>query len=152
MLRPKKYIIFLLTRLQEAGNEGVRNRVEKISICSLRAVLETCGQPILKDGMIKVLYPKKYGNIIEQYMALTKKHGQNHAEEWQPIEHYYGLLAQYNQTGFRAEQVENKYWRITVLPGENGKIVEMYYKPEKRDLLSPPGSTCPKKIVRSGSI
>ena len=142
----EKIFDFFTKALKEAENEEVRNRVEKASICSLRAVLETCGIQTIQNGTLRILYPEKYGNIVEQYMMLTKKHLQNHAEEWQPIEHYYGLLEQYAKTGFRAERLENKTWRVTVLPGENGKIIELFYKPEHRELLSPHDYCCLRKL------
>ncbi|MHC1768113.1 MAG: DUF4838 domain-containing protein [Verrucomicrobiia bacterium] len=129
---------FFQEALQEADNSTVRDRVEKASICAYRAVLEACGQLQFQDGALKVVYPPKYGPVVANYLALTKKHGQTRAEEWEPIDHYYAILEKATGKGYRAGQLENDTWRVTVLAEDNGKAVELYHKPTQTHLLMPP--------------
>lgn len=138
--------------LKEADNDEIRNRVEKASICSIRSVLETCGEFTVQNGTLRVTYPEKFGNIVDKYFELTKKHGQTRAEEWPPIDEYYKQLTQYTKTGIRAERIENKFWKITLFPDQNGKIIEMVYKPAKRDLLANTNYRCLRKLFEYGKI
>lgn len=140
--------------LGQAENEAVRARVEKASICAVRAVLEVggslelqgdpqparpeAGGPAIRLGTLRVKYPKQYGDIVGDYLALTKKHGQTRAEEWEPIAHYYQILRKATGEGFPAAQLENGTWRITVVGSDNGKMVELWHQPTQRHLLQPP--------------
>lgn len=125
--------------LAQADDETVRNRVEKASICADRAILETAGQYDVKNGVLRMTYPEKYGDVIQRYKDLTKKHGQTRAEEWEEIGNYYKILDQAAGEGYPAELLENDAWRLVLLPGQNGKIVELQYKSGQRDLLMPSG-------------
>lgn len=121
--------------LKRAENETVRDRLEKASICAKRAVLETAGRWELRDGVLRTVFPDKYGDVVNDYIALTKKHGETRAEEWQPIAQYYQILQQATQVGYHAAQLENKIWRLTVVGDDNGKLIELWHKPDRRDLL-----------------
>ena len=123
--------------LAEAENETVRNRVEKASISARRALIEVGGKMEVRDGRLRVVYPAKYGSLVSDYVALTKKHGQTRAEEWQPIEHFYGVLKKATEEGYRAEALENSVWRLVVVGEDNGKVVELRYLPSARDFLMP---------------
>ena len=125
--------------LSQAENEAVRNRVEKASIASLRAVLETAGVYDVQNGILRVRYPEKYGDVVGRYKELTKKHNETRAEEWEPIDHYYQILDRATIQGFPARKLENASWSLTVLPEENGKIIELRHKAGRRDLLMPAG-------------
>ena len=129
---------FFQKALKQAENETVRNRVEKASICAERALLETAGSYDVRDGLLRVVYPEKYGDLVQRYTELTKKHGQTRAEEWEPISQYYNLLKKATQDGYRVELLENDVWRAIVVPGLNGKIVEMLHKPTGRHVFMPP--------------
>lgn len=124
--------------LAKAEDETVRNRVEKASICAYRTVLEVSGQWAVRDGTLRVVYPRKYGEVVNDYLALTKKHGQTRAEEWQPIDHYYKILQKATHEGYPAAELENPIWRLLVVGEDNGKILELRHKPSGRDLLMPP--------------
>ena len=124
--------------LNEAENPTVRDRVEKASICAQRAILETAGELQVRDGRLRVVYPAKYGDIVANYLTLTKKHGQSRAEEWEPIDHYYKILDKATQQGYRAAQLENEFWRLIVVGEDNGKMVELWHKPTRTHLLMPP--------------
>lgn len=123
--------------LKQTENEVVRNRVEKASICAYRAVLEAGVQWELRYGILRAIYADRYGDLVNDYIALTKKHGETRAEEWQPIAHYYGILRKATQEGYQAARLENQYWRMTIVGEDNGKMVELRYKPSRRDLLMP---------------
>ncbi len=129
---------FFQKALAEADDDTVRNRVEKASICADRALLETAGTLDVQNGVARLVYPEKYGNLVQRYNDLTKKHGQTRAEEWQPIDHYYQILNKVTQEGYPAQLLDNATWRLIVLPEQNGKIVEMLHKPSGRHLLMPP--------------
>ena len=90
---------FFKRALDKADDATVRDRIEKASICALRAVLEVGGQLQVQEGSLKVIYPPKYGSIVADYLALTRKHGQTRAEEWEPIDHYYKLLDKATRVG-----------------------------------------------------
>ena len=123
--------------LKRAENETVRDRVEKASICAYRAVLETAGHWELRGGILRAVFPEKYGDVVNDYIALTKKHGETRAEEWQPIAHYYGILRKATQEGYHGARLENKIWRVTVVGDDNGKLIELRHQPDKRELLMP---------------
>ncbi|MGC9328741.1 MAG: DUF4838 domain-containing protein, partial [Candidatus Hinthialibacter sp.] len=124
--------------LKRAENEAVRERVEKASICAYRTVLETSGRFEIKDKQLRVVFPEKYGDVVARYKELTQAYNQTRAEEWQPIDHYYQILKRCTEEGVPVEQLENDFWKLTVAPEENGKVVELIYKPERRSLLTPP--------------
>ena len=121
--------------MKRAENDTVRERVEKASICAQRAVLETTGHWELRYGLLRTVFPAKYGDVVNDYIALTKKHGETRAEEWQPIAHYYQILQKATQEGYHAARLENKIWRLTVVGEDNGKLIELRHKPDRRDLL-----------------
>jgi hypothetical protein len=131
--------------LAEAEDETVRNRVEKASICAYRTVLETCGDYRVENGLRKVYYPRRYPDVVQGYVTLTQKHGQRTSQEGYPIEHYYKMLKRHAEHGVPVESLENKTWRLMVVPEENAKMVELFHKPTRRHLLSSPEYRCMRK-------
>jgi hypothetical protein len=131
--------------LAEAEDETTRNRVEKASICAYRAVLETCGDYRVENGLRKVHYPRRYADVVQRYMSLTQKHGQKTSQEGYPIEHYYNMLQRHTADGVPVESLESESWRLMVVPEENAKMVELFYKPTGRNLLSSPEYRCMRK-------
>lgn len=125
--------------LAQSENAVIRNRVEKASISAYRAVLEVCGQLNLQNGLMRIVYPQKYGDVIGDYLDLTKKHGQTRAEELRPIEHYYQVLDKATREGYPARMLENSFWRMVVGGDAQGKMIELRHKPSDRDLLIPNG-------------
>ncbi|MBZ0256926.1 DUF4838 domain-containing protein, partial [bacterium] len=124
--------LYFQKALNEAENDEIFQRVEKASICSWRAVLETCGEMKINDGRLTVQYPEPYKDAVARYKKLTQKYGQERAEEWQPIDQYYSLLDHATTGGYQAAKLENDYWSAPILTEKNGKIVDLYYKPEAR--------------------
>ena len=120
--------------LTQAENEEVFKRIEKASICAWRAVLETCGEMQINDGKLTVRYPAPFEDAVEKYKELTKKYGQERAEEWEPIDNYYSLLDRATKEGFKAAKLENDQWSLPVIAEKNGMIVDLFYKPKKRYL------------------
>ncbi len=143
---------FFQNAMKQAGNDTVRDRVEKASICSLRAVLETGGQFEVENGILRVSYPKKYGDLVSRYKALTQKHSQTRAEEWEPISHYFNILDHATVKGYRAERLENETWMTTVMPGANGIAIELLHKPSGKHLLMHPDYRCLRRFYEYGTL
>ena len=56
------------------------------------------------------------------------------ANEGTPAPTYFEQLK--HQTALPSVRIENDVWRLTLLPQENGKLVEMLHKPTGRNLLA----------------
>jgi len=139
-LRPEisqKALDYFNQALQRADNDTVRNRVEKASICAHKAIIETCAQVEYKNRAYRVCMPKQHKGIVDKYVALCKKHNMTRASEGMPIGEYIDRITQLVGKEYPAARLENSYWRLTVVPGENGRLVEMIYKPAGVNLLVP---------------
>ena len=121
-----------------APDDATRQRVEKASICAYKALLCTSSATRYEDGMCYMDIPKEYGTLVDDYIALGRKHGLTRTQERTAAEEFYKQI-QGMAKGFPAVRMENAIWRITVLPGENGKLASMVHKPSGRDVVYPRG-------------
>ncbi len=137
-LRPEislKAMEYFQKALNLANSEAVKQRVEKASICAYRAIIETCSELAMQDGNAVLQFPKPHEGIIKQYKALCHKYNMDRAAERLLAEGYFQRLDNLTQKGQPAQRIENPYWRLTCLPDRNGRLVEIYFKPQKHDFL-----------------
>lgn len=122
--------------LARAQSDEVRARVEKASICAYKAmILAGGGAWTYQDGACRRQWPgARMENLVERYMALAQKYGMERSDEGTLAETYFEKLRRENAPA--AVRLENAVWRITVLPDENGKIVELFHKPTSRNMVS----------------
>lgn len=117
-----------------ATSEVVRARVEKASLCAYRAALSASSMRLTyREG---VCYPdlSEFGTaLLDQYAAMCQRFGVTMDDEMISTERYLGLMRQLH-AGLKAVRLENEFWRLVVLPGSNGKVVEMTYKPTGRNV------------------
>lgn len=130
----KSYALFEKA-LELADDDAVRARVEKASICAHRAVLEVCGGLRLADGVCGLKLPPGTEKAFDRYVELTKRHGMTMAAERMPVGDYIKQIKRAVK-GHQAYSLENDVWRLTVLPGNNAKVVEMIHKPTGRNLFT----------------
>lgn len=121
-----------------APDDTIRERVEKASLFAYKALIATSGATRYENGMCYLDIPAMFGSLIDDYIALGRKHGLTMTRETQTAEDFFGEIKGMTQ-GFPAVQIENAIWRITVLPGEDGKLSAMVHKPSGRDLVYPRG-------------
>ena len=126
---------FFERALGKAEDVSVRKRVEKISITAYRSLLESGAEWDISEGSLKRNYPEQYGDIIEKYIALCKKHAMTMPNERTPFEQFEKTLKEEYAKGIPVAQIENEFWRIAVMYENNGKVVEMVYKPTGRNIL-----------------
>jgi len=124
--------------MDRAPDDVVRNRVEKASLCAYKALLATSGSTRYSDGKCYLDIPEEYATLIDDYIALARKHGLTRTSEHLAAEDFFTEIKGMS-AGFPAVQIENDIWRITVLPEENGKLTEMLHKPTNRDVIFPRG-------------
>jgi len=118
-----------------ARTDAVRARVEKASICAYKAMLVAgAGRWRYADGVCRRELPENYEDAPARYVELAQKHNLTMASERMPAQEYFDQVRRGQQ--FQAVRIENDVWRLTVLPGENGKLVEMLHKPTGRTLLA----------------
>jgi hypothetical protein len=121
--------------MAQADDDTVRARVEKASICAYKAMILAGGGSWKYDGgACRRQWPEKYRDICDRYIALCQKRNLTMANEGTPAPTYFEQLK--HQSALPAVQLENAVWRLTILPEENGKIVEMTHKPSGRNLLA----------------
>jgi len=117
-----------------ARSDTVRARVEKASLCAYRAALSASSMKLTyREG---VCYPdlSEFGtDLLDQYAAMCQRFGVTMDDEMISTERYLGLMRQLH-AGLKAVRLENEFWRLVVLPGSNGKVVEMTYKPTGRNV------------------
>ena len=118
-----------------ADTEDVKQRVEKASICAYRAMLETAVNMRLESDALRVSFPAGYEDSIEKYITLCERHNMTRHREHNAFPEYREKLRELAVAKFPVYKLENQYWRLLVLPEENGKIVEMTHKPSGRNLL-----------------
>jgi hypothetical protein len=123
--------------LGEAENEEVRSRVEKASICAYRAMLDAGGRLEYNpaDSQYHIELPPGCENLVERYIELGQRHKMSHTAEHTPASEFYDRIRD-KVKGIPAERLENDVWRITLVPREMGKIVELLHKPSGRNLLA----------------
>ena len=120
--------------LAAAGSDAVRARVEKASIPAYRTLILVNGFPWkVENGVCKRDLPQEYSGLVPQYIALCEKYGMSMVSEQLPAKDYFDRLSK--MEAMPALRIENDTWRLTVLPEQNGKLVEMFHKPSGRCLL-----------------
>ncbi|MCI0515976.1 DUF4838 domain-containing protein [candidate division KSB1 bacterium] len=130
-----KMMTYFEQALVLAENAVIRDRVEKISLTAWRALLETSADLVVEDGLLRRKYPPAITGIVSQYIRLARKHHLTMPDERTPFDQFETVLLEKYQKGLPVAQIENEYWRITSLPNENGRVVEMLYKPTQRNLM-----------------
>lgn len=119
-----------------APDEVIRARVEKASIPAWRTLLATA--PMHYDNGRYRLDESSIGpDALDRYISLARKFGMNRIAEGRDLEMYFDELRDLRQ-GLPAVVLENKFWRLVVLPEQNGHVAEMIYKPTGRNLAEPP--------------
>ncbi len=131
----RKSLAYFDKALSLADDDVVRARVEKASICAHRAMIEVGGQTKYADGAYKVVFPSEHQDVIERYIALCKRHGMTMVSERTPVATYIAKIKD-QAKGTPARRLENDVWRLTVLPEDNAKIIELTHKPTGRDLFA----------------
>ncbi len=120
-----------------AKSDVVRDRVEKASLCAYRAALSGSSINLVYTG--DVCRPDLSGldpNLLDTYQAMCKKFGVTMESEAITTDSYISGLRSFFG-GLKAVKIENDTWRIVLLPGSNGKLVEMTYKPTGRNIIKP---------------
>ncbi len=120
-----------------AKSDVVRDRVEKASLCVNRAALSGSSIDLVyADDVCKPDLTGLDPNLLDTYVAMCKKFGVTMESEGISTESYISGIRNF-YGGLKAVRIENKTWRIVLLPGSNGKLVEMTYKPTGRNLIKP---------------
>ncbi|MBI5094623.1 MAG: DUF4838 domain-containing protein [Candidatus Hydrogenedentes bacterium] len=117
-----------------AKNDTVRARVEKASIPAYRALILVNGYPWkVENGTCRRDLPEEYKNLVSTYIALCKKYNMSMVSEQLPSSDYFERLQK--MEAMPVSRIENSVWRLTVLPEQNGKLIEMFHKPTGKYLL-----------------
>jgi hypothetical protein len=132
----QKALAYFDEALGKADDDIVRQRVEKASICAYKAmILAGGGRWRYENGFCRREWSEpRYQGLIDRYMDLCRKHKMTMATEGTAVEQYFEQLKR--QNNLAAVQLENPIWRLTFLPEENGKLVEMLHKPTTRNFLA----------------
>ena len=120
--------------LAAARSDAVRARVEKASIPAYRTLILVNGYPWrVENGICRRDWPEPYRGLVPRYIALCKQYGMTMVSEQLSAQEYFDRLVK--MESMPALRIENGTWRLTVLPEQNGKLVEMFHKPTGRCLL-----------------
>ena len=134
----RRILAYFQEALALAKSDVVRVRVEKASLCAYRAAVSASSMKLTyRDG---VCYPDlaEFGpDLLDKYAALCQRFGVTMDDETTTTEQYLDRLRRL-YAGLKAVRLENDYWRLVVLPGSNGKVVEMTYKPTGRNVSRAP--------------
>jgi alpha-L-fucosidase len=104
-------------------------RVEKASIPAYRAMIEA-GAPLgYVGGAVRRVYPHPYENVVADYLRLAEAYGLTAPDERTSTAEFAERLKRDATSGRPAELLENDFWRLVLLPEENGRLVEMTFKP-----------------------
>ncbi|HOX24438.1 MAG TPA: DUF4838 domain-containing protein [Candidatus Krumholzibacteria bacterium] len=106
-------------------------RVERASLTAHRALLEAGAPLAYAVGQVKRSYPHPYETIVDDYLRLAATHGLAMPDERTTL----AALAERLRAERPAVLLENDVWRGVVLPGENGRVVELVHKPTGRSFL-----------------
>ncbi len=125
----------LFTKAMAAAEDNeVLARVEKASIPAYRALILVNGFPWkVENGICKRDLPADYSQLVPRYIELCKKFNMSMVSEQLPSKDYFERLEK--MEAMPAARLENDIWRITVLPEQNGKLIELFHKPSGRFLL-----------------
>jgi len=130
----KKAMYYFKEAMGLADDDTVRSRVEKASIAAYRATLEVAVPLQYSEGLCRMSFPPGCDDLAERYIDLCTRHRMTMAAESMTAAAYFEQIRRAAK-GYPALRIENDVWRLTVLPEQNGKIVEMIHKPTGRDLL-----------------
>lgn len=119
-----------------AKSDAVRARVEKASVCAYKAMIVAGGgQWAYKNGACRRTWNEpRFNQLVDRYISLCQQYNVSMENEGRPMADYIAQLKR--QNALKALRIENDIWRLTVLPEENGKLVEMFHKPTHRNLLN----------------
>ena len=121
--------------LAMAKSDAVRARIEKASICAHKAMIVASIEGWrFENGVCRRDTDERYQSICERYVELGKKYNLTMVSERTPAAEYFEQVKR--SVAFPALRIENDVWRVTVLPEENAKVVEMLHKPTGRNLLA----------------
>lgn len=131
------YFIFQKA-LTMAETPEERTRVEKASLCSYRALIESSGQIRYEKDRLWMFWTSPWDLVINRYEPLTKKYNVEKAAEHMNVDVFLRQLRRLQDEGIPAVRLENDYWRLTAVPEQNGALMEMTYKPVGRNLVYDP--------------
>ncbi len=121
-----------------AEDETVRARVEKLTIYTYKALLETTGGFEYKDQRYQFIYPTEIAGALDRYTELCQRHGVTMASELRKVEDYQAAIRKALE-GYPAVEIQNPVWKLGVVPSANGAMVELLHKPSARNLLASAG-------------
>ncbi len=128
---------YFTNALTLAKSEEIRNRVEKASLCVYRAKLSVSTMEMkYANGFCKPSLNGEDENLLERYAELCTKYEVSRESEYTKNEDYLNNMRKI-YSGIKAVSLENKFWRVVLLPESNAKIVEMTYKPTGRNVIKP---------------
>ncbi len=120
-----------------ARTEEVRQRVEKASLCAYRAALSQATSELTVAGGVARPASAEYGpDLLNAYHEMCRRFGATMESETVRTDAFVESL-QALFGGIRAVTIENDTWRVSALPASNGKIIEMFHKPTKRNVIRP---------------
>lgn len=112
----------------------VRDRIDKASIPAFRALILVNGCPWkIENGICRRDFPEKYKDLVPTYIALCKKFNMSMVSEQLPSADYFDRLQK--MEAMPVARIENAVWRLTVLPEQNGKLIELFHKPSGHYML-----------------
>ena len=118
-----------------APNAVIRARVEKASIPIYRTLILANGSPWkIENGICSRDLPEDLKQLVPDYIGLCKKYNMTMVSEQMPASEYFDRLNK--MQSMPVIRIENDTWRLSVLPEQNGKLVEMFHKPTGRHLLA----------------
>ncbi|MCB9783146.1 MAG: DUF4838 domain-containing protein [Candidatus Omnitrophica bacterium] len=120
--------------LDLAENETVRNRVEKAMIPVYKAMIATHGNLKYREGKCYYDFPAGYEDTIPTYIELGRKHNLTQTSEHEAAEVFFKALEDF-EDGLPAVQIENETWKLTLIPGNNARIIDLTYKPTDRNIV-----------------
>ncbi|MBI5091614.1 MAG: DUF4838 domain-containing protein [Candidatus Hydrogenedentes bacterium] len=119
-----------------ADDDTVRKRVEKASICAYKAgVMMVPGKWSYEDGACRFSVPQEWKGVSARYVELCKTYNMSSVSEGVGSGPYLEDIKQ-RDADYPAMCLENAVWNLIVLPEQNGKIVSMFNKPAKRELVA----------------
>jgi hypothetical protein len=129
---------YFLEALKCAPDPIIRLRVEKATIPALRAILATA--PIIySEGFYKYDADFVGKNILNHYEYLVEKFLMKQGSEKKATSVYIDELYALKE-GLPSVILENKIWRILLLPEQMGCIAQMFHKPTGKNLIIEPGA------------
>ena len=121
-----------------AKSGAVKTRVEKASLCAYRAAVSASSMKLTyRDGKCYPDLSEYSSDLLDQYAALCQRFGATMDDEMLPTARYLDLMRSLH-AGLKAVALENEFWRLVVVPESNGKVVEMTYKPTRRNIARAP--------------